>query len=49
LESTSSLKPASWTPVSLTPADDGTTKTLIVPVSSSAPMFYRLRLVHAEL
>ncbi len=44
LEATSSLTPAAWVPVTQTPADDGTTKTVIVSVSSSAPMFYRLHL-----
>jgi len=42
LEATSNLAPSGWAPVNQTPADDGATKSLIVPVSSSTPMFYRL-------
>jgi hypothetical protein len=44
LEATPSLAPATWTLVGLVPADDGITKSLILPLSSSATMFYRLHL-----
>jgi hypothetical protein len=44
LEATTNLAPAVWTPISLSPSDDGTTKTLMLPLSSSATMFYRLHL-----
>jgi len=42
LEATSNLAPAAWASVTQTPTDDGTTKTLVLSVSSTAPMYYRL-------
>lgn len=43
LEATGSLAPTTWAVVTQPPADDGTIQTLVVLVSSSTPMFYRLR------
>ncbi len=46
LEATTNLAPAIWTLVSLPPTDDGITKTLVLPLSSSATMFYPCHYPH---